>query len=291
MSDARYLVRTGSAVIKADGTATVKLAPAVSEFWTVVLVRVSASEQPQSTFLISYPYCAVYQGPVGVISPATFLDDTTLGSGDSTSIISGTVTLYGEAITASWSQGIPGDTVTLTVYGRSWSNLPDIQSQMAPVPGARFAGTTGNGMVWEYNSSTQAGPTNFATPPVFITPGNSDIEIVAVHLKVTTSAAAGSRVIGIRVRGTIGLQPNTDLFVVANGTGQAPSTVITYVFGQGMFNYSAAGNTGCAIPTKVIIPPISTLDTLRSGIDAGDTWSEFTITYRRYTTLSKVSYT
>jgi hypothetical protein len=85
------------------------------------------------------PYCAVYQGAVTIADLTTFIDDTFLGSGDTSSVISGTVVHYGEGIIAKWTGGNPGDTAVLTIYGVSTDVPPSIEG-MPGIPGTRFAG-------------------------------------------------------------------------------------------------------------------------------------------------------
>lgn len=131
---ADYLNKSGSVQLDASGNGTVTLRPDVGQWWAPKFLRVS-------TLLQKTPvaYCAVYQGAVTIKNQTTFIDDTFLGSGDSTSIISGTVVIYGEAITAVWTGGNPGDTAVLTLYGIN-SSVPPSIGEMPSVPGTHFAG-------------------------------------------------------------------------------------------------------------------------------------------------------
>jgi len=288
---ARYLVKTGSAVVSAAGTATVSLAPSASEFWTVTLARVQASTQPQSTPVTSYPYCALYQGSLSALGPTTFLDDTTLGSGDTSSVISGTTTMRGETITAQWSQAIPGSTVTLTLYGRTWDSLQEVQEQAAPIPGTRFAGTTGNATVWDYLAVVTAGPFNLiGVPPQFTSPTDSFVEIIGARVTITTDATVSNRNIGLQMTGTV--SGNTiPLATVYGSIAQTSSLVWNYTFSQGITFFATNLTVGMALPTRVILPPSSNVQIVKAGIGLGDTWSAFSLTYRRYSSLTKVSFT
>jgi hypothetical protein len=283
-----YLTKTGSAVVKADGTATVVLAPDVGQFWAVSLVRVSGTQQPQFNSAISYPYCALYGGTV--MDPTTFLDDTTLGSGDSSSIISGTIIMYGERITASWSAGVPGETVILSIYGRSSDDLTELQDQLAPIPGARFSGTTGNASVWQYQALQDNGPKNMTTaPPTFTVPSDSFAELTSFRFTLVTDAVAGTRVVGLFATTPIGVL-SIDNFHVFQGATQAASLGWAYIFAQGLQSFSVGGQVGTSIPSRLILPPGSVVRPLIAGLDAGDTWTSFNVSYRRYTSLTKVSF-
>lgn len=303
---ASYLVQTLSAVIDDNGNATVTLAPATGQFWAVSTVRVSGSTQPQFVFSSNYPYCALYQGSVSLGANATtFLDDTTLGSGDTSSIISGTITMYGEGITASWMQGKTGDTVTLTIYGRSYDNLPEVQNQVTPVPGARFAGTTANASVWTYKSIVNNTGALFSVSfPTITVPSNIQVEIISFRYRVTTTSVAGNRWVGVR----FSFADNADAARIYAQSNQGPSGSVDYTFAQGVNAIGANGSNGstagtgtsptpatpfqsAAIPSRFIIPENSQVFSSVLGLQAGDAWSLFSCTYRQYTSFTNVSFT
>lgn len=131
---ADYLNRSGSVQLDINGNGTVTLRPDVGQWWAPKFVRVSTLIQQTPV-----AYCVVYHGAVTVKNQTTFLDDTFLGNGDSSSIVSGTVVQFGEAITAVWTGGNPGDTAVLTLYGIS-SSVPPSIGEMPSVPGTHFAG-------------------------------------------------------------------------------------------------------------------------------------------------------
>ncbi len=129
-----YLQKSGSVQLDASGNGTVTLKPDVGQYWTPRFVRVSTLSQGAPL-----PYCAVYHGAVTIKNQTTFIDDTYMGNGDTSSIIAGTVVQFGEAITAVWSGGNGGDTAVLTVYGSSQDTPPSV-SDMPSTPGTHFSG-------------------------------------------------------------------------------------------------------------------------------------------------------
>lgn len=296
----RYLVRTLSATINTVlGSATVVMSPSVGEYWAISTVRVSSTTQPQFTFSANNPYCAIYHGSTALGADATtFLDDTTLGSGDTSSIISGAITEYGEQITASWMQGTLGDTVTLTIYGRTYDSLVELQEQLAPVPGARFAGTTANASVWSYKSVVDNTGALFSVrAPTITTPSNIQTEIISFKYRVTTSAVTGVRWIGVR----FSFADNADAARIYAPANMNNGGVVDYTFAQGV---NAIGSNGgptaltpagpfqiAALPSRLIIPENSQVFATVFNVQAGDAWSLFSCTYRQYTSFTNVSFT
>lgn len=288
----KYLTLTQSATVNASGVATVSLAPAVGQFWAPSVVRVSTGKTPINTAFAESSYCAVYHGAPNQLNSTTFIDDTFLGSSDTSTIISGAIVLYGESITASWKNASPGDVAILTLYGRVYDTLEELQDERAPVPGAKFSGSTGNGMVWEYNSTEQFGPQTWsAGVPTFVTPSDSSIEIINVAMGVTTTAAVGNRFIGLNALATInGITVN--MFWQINGTAQTASSSIGYYWNQGIVNANTGSRILTPLPSKMILPPITTIQGNYIGPDLfNDTWFNFIVIYRRYTSNTKVSYT
>lgn len=299
-----YLVKTVSAVADASGNAAAFIKPDVGEFWAPSIIRISTGKTPQNTPVnpgatnINSSYCAIYHGAVNQTDSSTFLDDTFLGSGDSSSIVAGTIVLYGEAITAEWNKVTPNDVCILTIYGRSSNNLPELQNEISPIPGARFTGNSGNAMVWDYNDFNLAGPGVFtgvspAIGPQFATLSNLLSELVCVRFTVTTSAVVGSRQIGVQAIFFDGVQL-VPLMQAISVNGQTAGFSATYTFTPGIAGYGvgAAGvrTFGVAIPSRVVLPPITTVQGVSVGADVGDTWSNFSVVYRQYRTLGKVSF-
>jgi hypothetical protein len=129
-----YLTMSTSVVLDSNGNGTATLAPSVGQYWTPKLVRVG-------TTLLSSPvaYCVLYEGAATVKNQTTFIDDTSAGSGDTTSMVAGTVVQFGEALTAVWIGGNPGDTAVMSVFGVS-CNTPPSESDLPTTPGTHFAG-------------------------------------------------------------------------------------------------------------------------------------------------------
>lgn len=131
-----YLYQVASVQLDSNGNGQVSLSPQVGQYWLPSLVRVSTSTVDGAF----RPYCAVYQGASTIIAGNTFVDDTQTGDSDTTSVVSGTVTQFGESITAQWKSGTPNDTATLVVVGASSDSPPNVGSSLPIIPGTRFAG-------------------------------------------------------------------------------------------------------------------------------------------------------
>lgn len=291
-----YLSEIGTTNSNASGVATIQKVVPAGQYWMVSVVRVSTSSTPANSSVLSpnpTPYCALYVGAIGIQDGSTIVDDTILGSGDSSTIISSTIFLPGQALTAKWSNTIAGDTCYLVFYGRVYNNLVEAQRELPPVPGTKFAGNTGNGMVWEYVGNIQAGGVSVTgNPPVFTTPASSYIELITATVIITTDATVANRMIGLSATGTVTLA-NVIFFRVMSDTANQPASVVRqYTWSQGINNFSVANQYGMALPQRVVLPPLSTITLIASSTVApGDLWANFSVTYRRYASLMKVSYT
>lgn len=294
-----YLVKTATGVVVADpanpgnGKATVSISPDGNQFWAVSTVRVSASTEPQISDAAKYPYCAVYTGAASLgASPTTFLDDTLLGSGDATSIISGTITQYGESITAQWTFANIGDTVTLTVYGRSYDNLVELQSELAPIPGARFAGTLGNANQFFQTTYTDTTSNNlFSTSsPHFTVATPFNVEFTSLKFFVQTSAVAGNRYAGVQYRypGSVA----QDEIVLVAPVAQPQSTGIDYTFAEGLSGTGVTGSPvlNAGLPEHLIVPGGTKITGVLNNAQAGDSWGFVSLTYRSYMSYLTASY-
>ena len=299
-----YLVQTVTAQVDNSGNATAVLKPDVGQYWAPALVRVATGQTPRNNQFNDVVYnvaarATLYHGAVNNLNSTSYIDDTYQGSGDASSIIAGTIVLYGEAITVQWADGIPGDVAILTVYGRSSDNLIELQQQLSPVPGTRFSGGSGNAMVWDYNNfflpgtPFGAGGTSIInTPPVFDLPGDALAEVIYAEVAIATNATAGSRVVGLI--GTSVIDGNTStVFRVNNGNAQTAGLTRTYAWGQGVPSTIATptGVIGTSIPGRAILLPGSRITLDFSGGNVSDQWNNFQVTYRQYKTLTKVSYT
>jgi|SRR5882672_9633010 len=199
-----YLIKTGSTTFNSQGLGTVTLRPDVGQIWAPSFVRVSTASRTQvisgfNTGLAKTPYCAVYQGPVTNLSATTFIDDTYQGNGDTSSVISGTITQFGEAVTAQFSGGTSGDTGVFTLYGRSSTDLPTLANQLSPIPGTRFAG---GGIltpilindVGTFNSTTVFYPTKYIGDANYLMVDFQSDHSAEVQLTFYADAAANSAI-------------------------------------------------------------------------------------------------
>lgn len=298
----RYLVMQQSAVVDQLGSATIQLTPAVGQFWAIAVVRVSQMTRPQlqnftsapfgdyqTRYLpLQYPYCSLYVGATGVRDSTTFVDDTTLGSGDSSSIVSGTVVEYGESITARWLGADPGNTVLLNVYGRSFESITDVQNEFAPVPGSRFAGTTANNMVWSPMSITNTVGGAFPwVAPVLGVIGNW--EVASVHFTVTTSAVVATRQFGLRFIATNGSEIAR---IFAPGTQGASGNNVRYTFAQGLPAVSGGGLAFqySGLPSRLVLQVGYSIQSISINADPGDTWDNLHVELRTYNTFIDMSF-
>lgn len=302
-----YLVQTSTTVIAADGTATVTFTPQVGQFWAPSIVRVSTRVGPTVTPTfnptVNASYCALYHGASspGAIDATAFLDDTFKGSGDTSSVIAGTVVLYGEVIVVKWSNAVPGVTAMAIVYGRTSDNLVELQGQLSPIPGAKFSGNSGNALVWNYSDVFTAGPLLFATvapgllgtAPVTISP-NLVAELVSINFDFNTNATAGGRQVGAMVQINDGTQ-NVDLFRSLNTSNfTTVSSTGHYCLEPGVAQYNVAGQLAAPIPPNIVLPPGTQIRVVGVGIisgPGGDTVTNWSVVYRQFNTLGKVTFT
>jgi hypothetical protein len=284
-----YLVKTVSAQIDANGNATCVLKPDVGQYWAPSLVRVATRVTPQNTSFSVSSTATLYHGSVSVLDSTTYIDNTYQGSTDSSSVIAGTIVLFGEAITCAWSQGTTGDVAIMTVYGRSADNLVELQDQLSPVPGTRFAGGSGNAMQWEYNNFSLTSGNLSSSPPVFTLPGDALCEIIYAEITTTNSATVANRIVGLDAKGII-QGANATLMRAINGTLRTASLTSTYVWGQGI-GLGSGGVFSAPIPLRCILLPGFQITVENINGAVGDTWTNFQVNYRQYQTLTTVSYT
>ena len=132
---ATTLVLTDVVTLDSTGSGVVTLKPAVGQNWAPLFVRVSTNNLGAPV-----AYCALYHGSPGVpVQQSQFIDDTFTGSGDTSSMISGTPVRFGEALLFQFTGGNPGDTAVATVYGMT-SDLPPNFDLIPQVPGTHFSG-------------------------------------------------------------------------------------------------------------------------------------------------------
>lgn len=132
---ADYLKATNTAVFNAAGNATVVVKPDVGQYWFPTFMTVSTLSQ-----VVPFASAVVYSGGPGLYTPSTYVDDTLFGYQDSSSIIAGTMTQFGEQYTAVFSGGNPGDVATLTVFGVVAYATVGQGNIIPSVPGSQFRG-------------------------------------------------------------------------------------------------------------------------------------------------------
>ena len=321
-----YLQRTGVVTFDANGAGVALVRPEVGQYWAPTFVTVSTrtrnvrtaggTEQlgngttVTGTFSNSYTcsaHCVLYHGAVTSLDSSSFIDETYLGWGDTSSVVSGVIVKFGEAFTAQWDGGTPFDTGIITVYGRSSSDFVELVAAMAEViPGARFSGSSSNAMLWDYNDLSSAANVNhplgiIEATSLAILPTDCLAELVAVQFEVTTSATVGNRYFGLRVLNGAGVSPNHWTFTVLQvlaGVVQPAGLTYSYLFSPGINNFNATVNNAIGtdvqapIPSKLILPPGCRISiyTLNLSV-AGDTWSNMHLMWRQYKTLTKMGYT
>lgn len=190
------------------------------------------------------------------------------------------------------------DTAIITVYGRSSSNLAALVDAMSEViPGVRFAGTSGNSLLWDTNTFNLLGNVQRTFQGVgdlsITLPSDCLAELTYVKFDVTTSATVGNRFVGLRARsgGGTGTPPiATEIFAVFNGATQAASTSLTYLFVNGINNFTAPFNIGCALPNKLILSPGSIIEGIPGSSQAGDTYANVHVLWKQYKSLTKQGY-
>lgn len=135
MSTLTLLKDVSTITLDGSGNGTAVNSPNVAEYWQPMMVAVGCN-----TTLTPVPHATVYHGSPGVpVNQGQYIDDTFLGSGDTSSVISGTSIQYGEAVITVFENGTPGAVVTVVVYGQT-SDVPSNLSLPPQVPGTRFSG-------------------------------------------------------------------------------------------------------------------------------------------------------
>jgi hypothetical protein len=299
-----YLTLTTAAQIASDGTATLTLAPDTGQFWAPSVIRVSTRQTPQNTPNISSSYCSLRLGPETAIDATSYLDDTYLGSGDSSSVISGTVVIRGTAIIAQWTNAAPGDTAVLEVFGRTSDTLPELQEVLSPIPGARFSGNNGNLMTWDINQFSVAASTAVGSAALRLNSSTAfHMEVESVSYTLTTSAVVGSRAAGVQMTFTDG-GPFVPYWTAFNTAfGQPASTVFNYSFSSGINPFALGGTgpstinrIGGSLPSRPFLPANTftgksfRLEPLVLTSDSGDRISAYTVIYKQYNTLARVGF-
>ena len=296
----RYLnVPVSGRTIGGAATATASIGPAQGDFWTPSMVRVTTQPFPQNNPYTYIPRCDLYHGPAGSYTPDLLIDNTYLGSGDVSTICSGIVVEPGQTLTAIWTNddgSTSFDTGIMTVYGRAFDNLQELQNEFAPVPGARFSGSSANALIWDWGAFALATSTPLTNNNLLFAPtAPTPIEVMHVELTVVTDATAGNRFIGLEC---VNNNINGNLmstWKINTGFAQTASTTTKYTFTAGGSSFGVAGlnslGVGAPLPPQPLMKAGAQINVLAAGtLGAGDVRNTLKITYKQYRGWSKAGY-
>lgn len=146
----RYLnVAVPAAIV--GGNAIAQASPPAGQYWIPRMVRVGISYTTQSfyPFPINFMdyFCTLYHGGTGDRNIDAFVDGTSSGAGDVTSILNGTLIQTGEYLTADWNvldfgqnhAPIPGATAYMQIIGLTADTITEVTAVLAGAqPGPRF---------------------------------------------------------------------------------------------------------------------------------------------------------
>jgi len=187
-----YLYKPGSAALNSNGQAVISLAPDTGQWWKPTLVHVSnGSGVPQQAFL----YSGAPASAPGQVNPPphNFLKDSTFqAQNDISSILSGTIIQRGEAVTVWFFAGMPGDVVSIEIFGIS-SDVPPPQGILPDVPGIRFsgafAGLTNQTIFVDNQNITLGNNASTGFPPGTTAFYSGNMDNLTLVFDVTTGAA------------------------------------------------------------------------------------------------------
>lgn len=170
-----YLTATASTTLDSTGQGVAVVRPDTGQYWYPRMVRVSTVSQ-----VGPFPYCAVYQGAPTVLDPTSLIDDTFVGNIDTSTIIAGTRTQFGQAISARWQYGNPGDTAVITVYGIV-SDTPILSdTSIVDTPGTHFTGRANvNVSLIPLQSVVIPAGSNVTFPTVYV--GNTPFALLSLN--------------------------------------------------------------------------------------------------------------
>lgn len=153
--------------LDSSGNGVIRLRPDTGQYWAPLFVRVSTGSRNTPV-----AYCALYHGSPGVpVQQSQFIDDTFLGSGDTSSMIAGTPVVPGEALIFSFQGGSPGDTAIATVYGMQ-SDVPPNLGILPQVPGTHFTGHASTEIVNTQSFVPLSSPVTVPTLSQIVLTGN-----------------------------------------------------------------------------------------------------------------------
>lgn len=148
----RYLNFTASTNV-VNGHATVQGSPPSGQYWIPRMVRVGISYTDQTLYpfptnsFIDY-FCTLYHGGTGDKNIDAFIDGTSSGLGDVTSILNGTLIQNGEFLTANWNvldldqnhTPASGATAYMQIIGLTADTITEVTEVLGTAqPGPRFS--------------------------------------------------------------------------------------------------------------------------------------------------------
>jgi hypothetical protein len=128
-----YLTKFGQCVLDAGGHGRITLAPDVGQYWLPTTVHVG------TTLGTGFTQASLHAGAITVVDSTTRKDYTFEGNSDTSTILSGTVVEFGQAVTVDFNTGVPGDIGIMEIIGVS-SDTPPTIGISPGIPGARFSG-------------------------------------------------------------------------------------------------------------------------------------------------------
>lgn len=168
-----YLEQPAAIQFDATGTGIVEMSPPSGQYWLPTMLKVSTVANTPTA------YAAVYMGPPSTngatLDNSQFIDDTFLGSGDVTTMVSGLTVQYGTTLTVKFANGAAFDTGYVTLFGVA-SDLPPNLGTPPQVPGTHFSGHIVT--VVEKLTAIASSPLNIATgalPVPFPSSGTVDM--------------------------------------------------------------------------------------------------------------------
>jgi hypothetical protein len=132
-----YFELTDAVQLDANGNGIASLGPPSGNYWNIRIAQVSTRNANTPV-----PYCGLYKaspGPIEVLDTTSLIDDTSLGSGDTTGMLAGTVVQSPDRVYAQFIGGQPNTVATLKLYGNNYTTPPGT-GFLPDVPGDHFFG-------------------------------------------------------------------------------------------------------------------------------------------------------
>jgi hypothetical protein len=130
-----YLSKYATVVLNASGNGNAVLTPDTGQYWLPTLAHVGTASTALPT-----AGCSLHIGAPGALDFTTQIDYTFAGVSDTTGLVCSHVVFPGQAITAQFLGGNPGDTALLEIVGTS-SDVPPTIGISPAFPGTEFSGS------------------------------------------------------------------------------------------------------------------------------------------------------